>query len=153
MSEGGRRLGQHKCMELEKRSTALCYHARLMLWTTSILYCKCAALHHVRTAHPIHSLVTIGPLSSSTLSDKGLSDEATCALASAREGVAPRGYLVATRASSLVNQTVLGCAWAQPWKNGLVMCIQPHLCAWPYPISARGECPGNAEDTAGHSSS
>ena len=70
--------------------TGLCFHARLMPRTTPILYCKRAALHHVRTAHPI--LVTIGPPSSS----KGLGDEATRALASAQEGVAPRGYNVYT---------------------------------------------------------
>ena len=99
-------------------STALCYHARLMLRTTPILYCKRAALHHVRTAHPIHSLVTIGPPSSSTLSEKGLGDEATRALASGqisarrRDSARLYSYLVPTRASSLVNQTVLGCAWA-----------------------------------------
>ena len=128
-----------------------------MLRTTPILYCKRAALHHVRTAHPIHSLVTIGPPSNSTLSEKGLGDEATRTLASgqisAREGVALRGNLVPTRASSVVNQAVLGCAWARPWKNGLVLCIQSHVCAWPHPFSARGGFPGNAEDTAGHSSS
>ena len=61
-----------------------------MLRTTPILYCKRAALHHVRTAHPI--LVTIGPPSSS----KGLGDEATRALASAQEGVVPRGYIPGT---------------------------------------------------------
>ena len=58
--------------------------------------------------------------------------------------MAPRGYLVPTRASSLMNQTVLGCAWARPWKK---------VYTWPHPFSARGAFPGNAEDTAGHSSS
>ena len=53
-------------------------------------------------AHPIHSLVTIGPPSSSTLSEEG-PGEATRALA--RDGLAPRGYLVPIRASSLVKQT------------------------------------------------
>ena len=62
-----------------------------------------SALRYVRRTLYIHSLVTIGPPSSSTLSEKGLGDEATRALA--REGLAPRGYLVPTRASSLVKQT------------------------------------------------
>ena len=52
------------------------------LLTTPILYCKHAALYHVYTAQSIHSLVTIGPPSSSTLSEKGLGNEATHALAS-----------------------------------------------------------------------
>ena len=130
-------------------STALCYHARLML-TTPIPYCKRTALHHVRTAHPIHSLVTIGPPSSSTLSEKGLGDEATRALASSQISARRRG-------SARLPGTYLCLESREPdrfrfrmgvtLENGLV---QPHVCAWPHPFSARGRFPGKAEDTAGH---
>ena len=133
-------------------STALCCHAHLMLRTTHFLYCKRAALHHVRTAHPIHSLVTIGPPSSSTLSEKGLGDEATRALASSQISARRRGSgTYPCLESREPDRFRLRMGVTLEKRSGSVyttsrLCLaQPLFCA-------RG-FPGNAEDTAGRSCS
>ena len=126
--------------------------ARLMLRTTPMLYCKRAALHHVRTAHPIHGLVTIGPPSSS---EKGLGNEATRALA--REGVAPRGYPVPRPGtypcleSREPDRFRMRMGATLEKRSGSVYTTSCMCFAPPF-FCARG-FPGYAEDTAGHSSS
>ena len=78
----------------------------------------------------------------------------------AREGVAPRGYLVPIYwclESREPDRFRLPMGATLEKRSGSILCtciyIQPRVCAWPHPFSARGEFPGNAEDTAGHSSS
>ena len=141
----------------KQHSTALCYHARLMLRTTLILYCKRAALHHVRTAHPIHSLITIGPPSSSTLSEKGLSDEAARALASGlisarRRGSARLPGTYPCLESREPDRFRLRMGSTLEKRSGSVH-TTPRMCLAPPLFCARGGFSGNAEDTAGHSSS
>ena len=65
--------------------------------------------------------------------------------------MAPQGYLVPTRALESRGPERLRMGATLEKRSGSV--YKPHVCAWPHPFSARGGFPGNAEDTAGHSSS
>ena len=106
-----------------------------------------------RTAQPILYIAssTIGPPSSSTLSEKGLGDEATRALASGQISARRRG-------SARLPGTYPCLESREPDRFRLRMGAtlekrSGSVYTWPHPFSARGGFPGNAEDTAGQSNS
>ena len=82
---------------------------------------------------PLHSLVTIGSPSSSTLSEKGLGDEATCAIASGQISARRRG-------SARLPGTYPCLESREPDRFRLRMgaTLEIHVCSWSHPFFARG---------------